>query len=84
MDDNIYEIAELLKHHPMVDYSTQDSTLSHNEIIKKTWLRMAQSRIWLERHSVFFTVTRVAFYTKGVRHWPVISFLRAQIHDRNC
>ena len=83
IDDDIYEIAELLEHHPMVDYSTQDSTLSHNEIIEKTWLRMAQSSIWLERYSVFFTVTRVAFYTKGVRHWPVISFLRAQVHDRD-
>lgn len=44
---------------------------------------MAQSSVWLERYDVYLTVTRVLFYTKGVRHWPVISFLRGQIHDRN-
>ena len=67
----------------MVDYSTQDKTLSHKELIEKTWLRMAQSSVWLPHYGVYFTVTRVAFYTKGVRHWPIISFLRAQIHDRD-
>lgn len=83
VDDDIQSIAESLRDHPMVDYSTQDSALSHKEVVEKTWLRMAQSSVWLERYNVFFTVTRVAFYTKGVRHWPLISFLRAQIHDRD-
>lgn len=66
----------------MVDYSTQDKALSHEEVVEKTWLRMAQSSVWLKRYSVFLTVTRVAFYTRAVRHWPRISFLRAQVHNR--
>lgn len=83
VSDDIHAIADSLKDHPMVDYSTQDSRLSHKEVVERTWLRMAQSSVWLKRYNVFFTVTRVAFYTKGVRHWPLISFLRAQIHDQD-
>ncbi|KAM0716689.1 hypothetical protein Q7P37_008134 [Cladosporium fusiforme] len=81
VEDDIQSIAESLKDHPMIDYSTQDQTLSHKEIVAKTWLRMAQSSAWLKHHGFFLTVTRVAFYTKGVRHWPLISFLRVQVHD---
>ena len=81
--DDIHAIAESLKDHPMVDYSTQDKELTHEEVVEKTWLRMAQSSVWLQHYGVFLTVTRVAFYTKGVRQWPIISFLRAQIHDRD-
>jgi beta-1,2-mannosyltransferase len=42
---------------------------------------MASSSVWMEQFQVYLTVTRVLFYDKGVRHWPVISFLRGQIHS---
>lgn len=44
---------------------------------------MAQSSIWLPKFGVYLTITRVLFYTKGVHHWPVMSFLRGQIHDED-
>lgn len=66
VDDDIHSIAESLKDHPMVDYSSQDKDLSHKEVVEKAWLRMAQSSVWLKRYGVFLTVTRAAFYTKSV------------------
>jgi beta-1,2-mannosyltransferase len=82
-DDDMVAIAGSLKDHILIDYEGQDRTLTHNQIVAKTWLRMAQSSVWMERYQVYLTVTRVLFYTQGVRHWPKISFLRGQIHDEN-
>lgn len=79
--DDIHAIAAALEDHPRVDYSGQDASLTHEEVITKTWARLAQSSAWLESLQVYLTVTRVIFYDKGVRHWSCISFLRGQIHD---
>ncbi|KAK5088430.1 Beta-mannosyltransferase 1 [Lithohypha guttulata] len=78
-DDNL-EIAETIVH-PMVDYTGQPKDLSFKEIVEKTWGAMAGSSVWLEKYQVYFSVTRVFFYTQGVKHWPKISFLYAQIYD---
>lgn len=72
-----------MEHHPRVDYSGQDASLTHEEVVAKTWARLAQSSVWLERFQVYLTVNRIIFYDKGVRHWSCISFLRGQIHDQS-
>lgn len=81
IDDDIQAIAAELEGHPMINYDGQDDKLSHEEIVSKTWLRMASSSVWMEKFQVYLTVTRVLFYDKGVRHWSIISFLRGQIHN---
>ncbi|GIZ49349.1 hypothetical protein CKM354_001237900 [Cercospora kikuchii] len=83
VDDDLVAIAKSLDDHPLVDYGDAKNTHTVEELVAKTWLRMAQSSVWLEKYQVYLTVTRVLFYNKGVRHWPVISFIRGQIHDRH-
>jgi len=78
--DDLLDIAESVEH-PLVDYSGQAKGQSFRSMVSKTWGRMAGSSVWLEKYGVYLTVSRVYFYDKGVRHWPVISFIRAQIHD---
>ncbi|KAF7846020.1 hypothetical protein BT93_L5588 [Corymbia citriodora subsp. variegata] len=51
--------------------------------VETSWSRMSGSSVWLERYSVFMTVTRVFEYAKGVRHWSRVSFLRVQLFDQN-
>jgi len=67
----------------MISYTGQDKKLSFAAMVAKTWGRMAGSSVWLEKYGVYLTVTRVYFYDKGVRHWPCISFIRAQLFDVN-
>lgn len=67
----------------MIDYSGQDQSLTYAEQISKTWARLAQSSVWLSEKRVFLAVTRVIFYDRGVKQWPIISFLRAQIYDED-
>lgn len=80
IDDDLLDIAESVEH-PLIDYSPQPKGQSFRSMVSKTWGRMAGSSVWLEKYGVYLTVSRVYFYDKGVRHWPVISFVRAQIHD---
>ncbi|KAI5366622.1 Putative beta-mannosyltransferase [Septoria linicola] len=83
VDDDLVAIAKSLDDHPMIDYGNGKKEHTFEELVAKTWLRFAQSSVWLEKHQVYLTVTRVLFYDKGVRQWPVISFIRGQIHDRD-
>ncbi|PIA90591.1 Beta-mannosyltransferase 1 [Cercospora beticola] len=83
VDDDLVAIAKSLDDHPMVDYGGGKKQHTFEHLVSKTWLRMAQSSVWLEKYQVYLTVTRVLFYNKGVRHWPAISFVRGQIHDRH-
>jgi beta-1,2-mannosyltransferase len=84
LTDDLEEIAEELKDHPMIDYTELgDHGLSKPELIKRTWVRLAQSSVWLEEQQVYFAVSRIVFYTKGVLHWGIMSFLRGQIFDES-
>lgn len=67
--------------HPLLDYSGQQKGQSFAKMVEKTWAQMSGSSVWLEKHQVYLTASRVIFFTKGVKKWPVISFLRAQLHD---
>ena len=78
--DDLLEIATSVIH-PMVDYSGQKKGQSFASMVDKTWARMSGSSVWLDKYQVYLTVTRVFFYDKGVKHWPVINFIRAQLHD---
>jgi len=51
--------------------------------VEKTWARLSGSSVWLPKYRVFLTVTRVIYYDKGKKDWPVISFMTGQIHDRD-
>ncbi|EME38517.1 glycosyltransferase family 91 protein [Dothistroma septosporum NZE10] len=81
LEDDIQEIAQSLEHHPRIDYTDQDSSLTHAQQVDKTWLRMAPASVWLDSHGVFLSVTRVFWYDKGNTMWPVINFIRAQVYD---
>lgn len=83
LQDDIQSIARTLEAHPRIDYSAQNPNLTHDELIDKTWVRMAQSSVWLDKFQVYLTVTRIVFYDKGGRQWAVMSFLRGQIHDQD-
>lgn len=83
LDDDLEQIASSLIDHPMVDYTEQEQGLSEQELVQRTWLRLAQSSVWLEKQQVFLAVTRIEFYTSGVKHWPRISFLRGQVYDQD-
>lgn len=82
LDDDLLDIANSIEHE-IIDYSEQPKGQSFASMVKKTWSRMSGSSVWLKKHEVYFTVSRVFFYTKGVKHWPVMSFLRVQLHDEN-
>lgn len=81
VEDDILDIASSTVH-PLIDYSGRSSK-SFQSTVRETWSRMSGSSVWLEQHSVYMTITRVFFYDGGVRSWPRISFLRAQIHDKD-
>lgn len=83
LEDDLVHIAQLMNNHPMIDYSKQDQTLTFEEMVSQTWTRLCGSSVWLEKHQIFLTVTRVIFYDEGIRQWPVISFLRGQVYDSN-
>ncbi|KEF63134.1 uncharacterized protein A1O9_01110 [Exophiala aquamarina CBS 119918] len=83
LQDDMVHIARLLNDHPMVDYSRQDGTLTFEEVVSQTWTRFCGSSVWLQKHQVFLTVTRVIFYTEDRKQWPIVSFLRGQVYDRN-
>lgn len=80
LEHNVLDIAETIVH-PMVDYAGQPTDMSYRQIVAKTWGTMAGSSVWLEKQGVYFSVSRVFFYTQGVKHWPKISFAYAQIYD---
>lgn len=65
----------------MILYDGQDIHLSREDVVSKTWARMMSSSVWLSTHQVYLTVSRVYFYDKGNRGWPVISFIRGQIYN---
>lgn len=81
VEDDILDIASSTVH-PLIDYSGRSSK-SFQSTVHETWSRMSGSSVWLEQHSVYMTITRVFFYDGGVKAWPRISFLRAQIHDKD-
>lgn len=79
-EDDIVHIARLMDGHPMIQYSSQEQTLPFEERVSQTWTRLCGSSVWLEKHQVFLTVTRVIFYAEGKKQWPVISLLRGQVY----
>lgn len=81
LDDDLVQVAQTLLHHPIIDYSGQNQSLTFEEMVAKTWARLSGSSVWLEKYQAFLSVTRVIFYDKGVKHWPVISFLTGQLYD---
>jgi len=82
LDDDLVSLAKSLDWHPLVDYSEKDSSLTFPELVEQTWDRFSGSAVWLPDYKVFFGVTRLIFYT-GAHSWPVISFLRGQIFDKD-
>ncbi|GAM87357.1 hypothetical protein ANO11243_053810 [Dothideomycetidae sp. 11243] len=82
-DADLVEIAQKLDRMPMVDYEGQDTSLTFEQTVAQTWDRFCQSSVWLPQYKVFLAVTRVIFYTKGTRTWPIISFLSGQIYDQD-
>lgn len=81
LEDDLLHIARLMNGHPMIDYSTQDQSLTFEEMVSQTWTRLSGSSVWLEKHQVFLTVTRVIFYAEGEKSWPIISLLRGQVYN---
>ncbi|KAI0161962.1 hypothetical protein GGR57DRAFT_517417 [Xylariaceae sp. FL1272] len=67
----------------MVDYSDQNKEWTFEETVSRTWARSCGSSVWLEKLNVYLAVSRIIFYTKGVKQWPEISFLRGQIYDED-
>lgn len=83
LDDDLLDVAKTLKDHPMIVYPESKLKLPYEEMIATCWARLAGSSIWLEKYQLYLSVTRVIFFDKNVRHWPVISFLRGQLYDEN-
>ncbi|KAK5069923.1 Beta-mannosyltransferase 1 [Lithohypha guttulata] len=82
IEDDILDLAASVEH-SMVDYSGQPKGQSFANMVHKTWAQMSGSSVWLQKYGVYLTVTRAYFFDKGVQSWPVISFIRAQLHDAN-
>ncbi|KAI0810451.1 hypothetical protein GGR55DRAFT_646746 [Xylaria sp. FL0064] len=83
LSDDFVELAQILGHHPMVDYEEQDKSLTFEQKVKQTWAEASGSSIWLQKYNVFLVVTRAIFYSKGVKQWPRISFLRGRVYDKD-
>lgn len=85
LSDNLLQVAQELNSHPMIKYPEhlQEPTANQQEMVNETWARLSGSCAFWSNYGVFLCATRTIFYTGGERDWPVISFVRGQIFDRD-
>ncbi|KIW20595.1 hypothetical protein PV08_01170 [Exophiala spinifera] len=81
LEDDLVDVARSLADHPIINYPSEYDDVPFEETVSKCWARLAGSSVWLEKYQVFLAVTRVIFFDKGNRAWPIMSFLRGQIYD---
>ena len=83
LPNNLTQISESLRHHPMVRHAPPAGDLDPNDPetrSDKYWSQFAGSGVWLPRLRVYFVVSRVV-YTRPGTYWPAVSFLRGQVFD---
>ncbi|KAJ9493886.1 Beta-mannosyltransferase 1 [Exophiala xenobiotica] len=83
LEDDLTDVARALEHHPMIIYPDGDKDLPYEEMVAKRWARLAGSSVWMEKYQVYLAVTRVIFFDKENRAWPIMSFLRGQLYDED-
>ncbi|KAJ9620370.1 Beta-mannosyltransferase 1 [Knufia peltigerae] len=83
LEDDLVDVARSLADHPIINYPSEYDDVPFEETVSKCWARLAGSSVWLEKYQVFLAVTRVIFFDKGNRAWPIISFLRGQLYDES-
>lgn len=75
LPNNLTEISESLRHHPMVRHAPPAGDLDPNDPetrSDKYWSQFAGSGVWLPRLRVYFVVSRVV-YTRPGTYWPSAS-----------
>ena len=76
---------DLLRQHSV--FKALNGTKSHrfwkNKASQPSWTQEAGPSLWLPHQQVFLAVTKISYHEHKDQHWPRVSWLRGQIHDKN-
>jgi beta-1,2-mannosyltransferase len=85
MEDDLWQIAGSLSHHPMIKYHSEqvEGRFDLQTLVEDSWARLATACVLLPKDNIYLCITRIVFHAEATRDHGRASFIRGQLYNKH-